>query len=200
MVEVSGKKLLILGDTSTADIILNAQKMGVYTVVTGIHPDAKTRQLADEAILIPSDDHKALAKYIKDNGIDGVMTGASEFQILNMIQLCERVGLRIYVSEEQWNLCQNKASFKNLCRQFDVPVVPEYSISAEMSSEEMAQIHYPVVVKPTDACSSKGLSICSNEEELKAAIPFAVAAALAVCVPACFIPSPTAFVTFCTNW
>ena len=176
MNSIEGKKLLILGDTSTADIINNAKRMGVYTVVTGIHPASKTRQLADEAILIPSDDHEALAKYIRDNRIDGVMTGASEFQILKMIQLCEKVGLPVSVSEKQWNLCQNKSSFKNLCREFGVPVVPEYKLSIDMNSEDLAKIHYPVVVKPTDACSSKGLSICSNEEELKDAIPFAVAA------------------------
>ena len=176
MFSVEGKKLLVLGDTSTADIITNAKKMGVYTVVTGIHPEAKTRKLADEAILIPSDEHDALANYIRDKGIDGVMTGASEFQILNMIQLCEKVGLPVYVNERQWAICQNKASFKNLCRAFDVPVVPEYKLSSEMAREDLAQIRYPVVVKPTDACSSKGLSICSNEDELKAAIPFAIAA------------------------
>lgn len=176
MSELFGKKLLVLGDTSTADIIINAKKMGVHTIVTGIHPEANTRQLADEAILIPSDDHDALAQYIRDNVIDGVMTGASEFQVLNMIQLCEKVGLPVYVNEKQWNICQNKASFKKLCRKFGVPVVPEYKLSSAMAKEDLAQIHYPVVVKPTDACSSKGLSICSNEEELKAAIPFAIAA------------------------
>lgn len=174
MIDVSGKKLLILGDTSTADIILNAQKMGVYTVVTGIHPDAKTRQLADEAILIPSDDHEALAKYIRDNGIDGVMTGPSEFHVFNMIQLCPKVGLPIYASEAQWNLCQNKAAFKKLCREFCVPVVPEYVIDSEMKQEDLAHIKYPVVVKPTDSCSSQGLTICLNEVELKTAIPFAI--------------------------
>lgn len=171
---IEGKKLLILGDTSTADIINNAKRMGVYTVVTGIHPASKTRLLADEAILIPSDDHEALAKYIRDNGIDGVMTGASEFQVHNMIQLCHRVGLPVYANEAQWNLCQNKASFKKLCREFKVPVVPEYELDSEMKSDDLARIKYPVVVKPTDSCSSQGLSICFNEKELKTAVELAL--------------------------
>ena len=84
-----GKKLLVLGDSSTADIIKIAKAMGVYTIVSGIHPEAKTRWIADESIVIPSDDHDSLALYIKENSIDGVMTGASEFQILNMIHLCK---------------------------------------------------------------------------------------------------------------
>lgn len=174
--KTEGKKLLVLGDSSTADIIKIAKAMGVYTIVSGIHPEAKTRLIADKSIVIPSDDHDTLALYIKENSIDGVMTGASEFQILNMIQLCEKVGLPIYVNEKQWNLCQNKATFKDLCRKFKVPVVPEYQVSAEMLPDELAKVEYPVVVKPVDACSSKGLSICKNEEDLKDAIPCAISA------------------------
>lgn len=150
--------------------------MGVYTIVTGIHPDAPTRKLADESYVIPSDDHESLSLLIKEKEIDGVMTGASEFQIQNMIQLCEKVGLPIYASEKQWNICQNKESFKKLCRDFGVPVVPEYHITQEMTSQDLANVRYPVVVKPVDACSSKGLSICKNEEELKIAVPYAISA------------------------
>ena len=176
MQSLSKKKLLVLGDSSTADIIKVAKSMGVYTVVSGIHPDAATRSMADDDVLIPSDDHEELAKFIKTNAIDGVMTGASEFQILNMIQLCEKVGLPVYVSEEQWNICQNKATFKSLCRNFGVPVVPEYQLTEEMLPQDLEQVRYPVVVKPVDACSSKGLSVCKNEEELKKAVPYAVSA------------------------
>jgi len=176
MVSLSGKKLLVLGDSSTSDIIKIAKGMGVYTIVTGIHPDAPTRKMADESYVIPSDDHESLSLLIKEKEIDGVMTGASEFQIQNMIQLCEKVGLPVYASEEQWNICQNKESFKKLCRKFGVPVVPEYHMTQEMTSQDLANVKYPVVVKPVDACSSKGLSICKNEEELKVAVPFAIAA------------------------
>lgn len=181
MESINRKKLLVLGDTSTADIIVLAKKMGIYTIVTGIHPEVKTRELADKSIMIPSDNHEALESYIKEHSIDGVMTGASEFQIHNMILLCEKVGLPIYVSSKQWDICQNKATFKALCRKFNVPVVPEYEVTAEMRQEDLNMIKYPVVVKPTDACSSKGLSICVNEEELKKAIPFAIAASESGC-------------------
>ena len=176
MLSLLGKKLLVLGDSSTSDIIKIAKGMGVYTIVTGIHPDAPTRKMADESFVIPSDDHESLSLLIKEKGIDGVMTGASEFQIQNMIQLCEKVGLPVYVNEKQWNICQNKASFKELCREFGVPVVPEYHMTQEMTSHDLANVRYPVVVKPVDACSSKGLSICKNEEELKIAVPYAISA------------------------
>ena len=120
MFSTEGKKLPVPGDTSTADNIINAKAMGVYAIVTGIHPAAKTRELADEAILILSDNHDGLTKYIRDNGIDGVMTGASEFQIFDMIQLCEKVGLPVYATRAQWDICQNKITFKDLCRRFDL--------------------------------------------------------------------------------
>lgn len=176
MDSLSGKRLLVLGDSSTKDVILLAKRMGVYTIVTGIHPNAETRLLADENYVIPSDDYESLSILIHKKEIDGVMTGASEFQIQCMIRLCEKVGLPIYVNEDQWNLCQNKESFKNLCRKFDVPVIPEFHVTAELLPEDLARVKYPVVVKPVDACSSKGLSICNDEDELKIAVPLAISA------------------------
>ena len=41
---------------------------------------------------------------------------------------------------------------------------------------ELAMVKYPIVVKPVDACSSKGLSICANEDQLRQAIPYAISA------------------------
>ena len=165
MKDLKGKKLLILGDTySTIGVIQLAKRLGVYTVVTGIHPNGDARKYADESIMIPSDDHESLTRYINDAKIDGVMTGASEFQIQNMILLCAKAKLPVYATKEQWDICQDKSSFKQLCRNYDVPVVPEYEVGATLRDEE-----FPVIVKPSDGCSARGLIVCYNNEELRVA-------------------------------
>jgi hypothetical protein len=58
----------------------------------------------------------------------------------------------------------HKDKFKQTCRQYRVPVVEEFSIN------EPEKIVYPVVVKPVDSSSSKGISICFNREQLNVAI------------------------------
>ena len=174
--ETKGKKLLVLGGTSGKDIVAQAKRMGVYTIVADLEQMNAAKSIADEGVVISTTDTDALVKLIREKHIDGVFSGPSEFNIQQVMKVCNAAGLPFYATKEQWDICQNKAAFKALCRKFNVPVVPEYEVTADMLPEDLARIKYPVVVKPTDACSSKGLSICSNEEELKKAIPFAIAA------------------------
>lgn len=174
--ETKGKKLLVLGGTSGKDIVAQAKRMGVYTIVADLEDMNAAKSIADEGVVISTTDTEALVKLIRDKHIDGVFSGPSEFNIQQVMKVCQAAGLPFYATKEQWDICQNKAAFKSLCRRFNVPVVPEYDVTAEMRPEDLAKVKYPVVVKPTDACSSKGLSICVNEEELKKAIPFAIAA------------------------
>ena len=65
---------------------------------------------------------------------------------------------------EQFEIMISKDNFKNTCRKYGVPVVPEYYL------DEIDKIEYPVIVKPVDSSSSKGISICQNRQQLDAAI------------------------------
>ena len=174
MFEAKGKKLLVLGGTSAKDIVLQAKRMGVYTIVADFNETNSAKQVADKSLQISTADIDALVQVVKDYRIDGVFSGPSEFNIQQVMKVCEKAGLPFYATKEQWDICQNKIAFKTLCRQFKVPVIPEYHVTEEMLPTDLAKVKYPVVVKPTDSYSSKGLSICSNEEELRKAIPFAV--------------------------
>lgn len=159
------KKLLILGGNySTVLVVKYAQSMGIHTVVTSMNPNGEAKEIADEAIDIDVTDHETLVDYIKKNNIDGVMTGASEFHILNMIQLCKKAGLAVYATEEQWNTCQNKLSFKKLCRDNNVPCVREFYIKDNPDTFD-----YPVIVKPSDGCSARGITVCKNVNEFELA-------------------------------
>lgn len=168
---MENKRLLVLGGTlSTYDVVMTAKKMGLYVIVADYLEDGVSKELADEKILISTTDIDGLAALVEEKKIDGVFTGASEFNIRNMIELCERCNLPVYASMEQWNLLSNKKKFKDTCRKYGVPVVPEYSVETE---EEIAKVEYPVIVKPVDSFSGHGISICRTEEELRAGIEYA---------------------------
>ena len=171
-----GKRLLVLGGTSAKDIVTQAHRMGVYTIVADLDETNVSKKISDEAVLISTTDTDALVNLIKKKRINGVFSGPSEFNIQQVMKVCNVAGLPFYATKEQWDICQNKASFKDLCNKFNVPVIPEYKVSPNLLPEELVRVKYPVVVKPVDACSSKGLSICSNETQLRQAIPYALSA------------------------
>lgn len=162
MKNLKGKKLLILGGkAATVNVVQLAKKMGMETHVTGIQEGGQAKEIADYTLLAGSEEHDKLIKYIRDNHIDGVMTGSAEFQVQEMIKLCAKAGLPCYATEAQWDATQDKRHFKDLCKKFGVPGVPEYSVNDELKDED-----FPVIVKPVDSCSSIGISICQNNEEL----------------------------------
>ena len=70
--DLSGKKLLVLGGTSSSlDLVRLAQKMGAYVIVTD---DAETKdrvakQIADESVKISTNDIDKLTQFIKEKYI-----------------------------------------------------------------------------------------------------------------------------------
>lgn len=167
--EFNEKRLLILGGTSASyDLVRLAQKMGAYVIVTDEAKieERKAKQIADESAFISTDDIDGLMRLILERHIDGIFCGPSEFNLKNLIDLCARAGLPCYATPEQWNICSNKDSFKNFCRKNNVPTAPEYDFSIFETNGSDLDIEYPLIVKPVDGCSSKGISICYCREDV----------------------------------
>ena len=170
MKSLKGKKLLVLGGSaSNVQLVHFAQQMGAFVVVADNQENRPGKDAADDSVLISTDDYDALCKYIKNNQIDGVATGAGEWNVMNAMKLCKKANLPYYADERLWDICQDKRNFKDCCKKYGVPTVPEFSIANKPSAKD-----YPVIVKPVDGCSSRGISICYNEEELNKAIDFAL--------------------------
>jgi len=174
-VNIKGKKLLVLGGGGAAyNIVDIANKAGVYTIVADYYETGKAKQIASETVLVSTNDYDALLKLIKEKEIDGVFCGPSEFNILNVIRVCKMAGLQCYATEEQWHKCNNKATFKEMCRKYEVPCIPEYHLTEEFLEEDLKKIKYPVMVKPVDSYSSRGITVCANENELRKAYDYAL--------------------------
>lgn len=176
---LSGKKLLVLGGTSASlDLVKLAQSLGIYVIVTD---EASTehrvsKQIADEVAMISTDDMEGLAKLVKAKHIDGVFCGPSEFNLKNVIGLCDKVGLPCYATPQQWEMCSNKEVFKEFCRKNNVPTAQEYDIHIFQRDGEDIGVEFPVIVKPVDGCSSKGISICKNRKDVLEAYEYALTA------------------------
>ena len=162
MKNLEGKKILILGGTAPCVHVTKfAKEMGAYVYVTDKETNyGPAKIIADEPVMISTDDRDSLVKFIKENDINGVLTGPGEFNIINAIAISKMAGCYFYCTEEQWNICQDKRNFKDLCKKYGLPGVPEYSLDKQLEYED-----FPVIVKPVDGCSSRGINICWNNEE-----------------------------------
>ena len=163
------KKVLILGaNPETVSLVKKAQQMGLFTIVTDNNPNAFAKKYADMAININAVDVDALEEFARRESVDGVLVGVAEALLPAYCELCKRLGVPCYSTPEKFNIMVNKDFFKNKCREYGVPTIEEYTL------EHKELIEYPVIVKPVDSCSSKGITICQNEEELEKGIEFAL--------------------------
>jgi len=166
--EFAGKKLLILGaNPEVISLVEKANALGCYTMVADYNPKALSKRFCSEPVNIDASDVDALEKFAREKKVDGVMLGVAEALSIPYFRLCERLGMPSFANEEIFVLLTDKFRFKQTCRQYDVPVVPEFDVK---NGEDLSAVIYPVVVKPVDGCSSKGISICRNDVELKEGI------------------------------
>ncbi|MBR2461039.1 MAG: hypothetical protein IKB34_07405 [Clostridia bacterium] len=176
MKECKGKRLLVLGGThASLDVVRLAKEMGVLVVVTDEAPveTRVSKQIADLARSVSTTDMEGLMRLIKEDRIDGVFCGPSEFNIRNMIRLCALAGLPCYTTEELWNRCSNKTAFKEYCLKNGVPTPKEYPVGFFDTEGADDSVEYPVIVKPADSSSSRGVAVCYCRTQVKEAIAFA---------------------------
>lgn len=164
-----GKRLLILGaNPETVSLVKRAKELGVYTIVTDYDPNAYAKQFADKAYNVDAMDLEALVELAGKEKVDGVAVGVAEALLPTYCRLCEILDMPCYTTLEQVQTMVRKDTFKESCKLYAVPTIEEYKLDDE------GEIEYPVIVKPADSCSSKGITICYNKEELLKAIDIAL--------------------------
>lgn len=163
------KKILILGaNPETVSLIKRARGMGLYTIVTDNNPKAYAKAYADKSYNINAVDVDELVALAKKENVDGILVGVAESLLPAYCELCNRLNMPCYSTLEKFEIMINKKSFKDACRQYNVPTIEEYTI------EHKDEIMYPVIVKPVDSCSSKGITICYDENQLIKGINYAL--------------------------
>jgi biotin carboxylase len=169
MVKLDDKKLLILGANSeTVPLIETAKELGVCVYVTDFNPNAPAKKHANKAFDIDGFDIDELVNLCESEKIDGIIVGVADRLILPYFELCNKLGLPCYVTIEQCEYFTNKHKFNELCSSYGIKIIPNYN--SEFKNNNLESIIYPVFVKPTDANSGKGMSICHNEDDLRLAV------------------------------
>lgn len=159
------KKILIMGaNPETTSLVIKAKEMGLITYVTDYDPDAYAKKFADVPVNIDASHVDELVDLVNKEKIDAVLVGVAEALMPFYYEVCKRLNFPCFATMEQFEIMVSKDRFKQTCRRYEVPVVPEFS------TDKLDEVKYPVVVKPVDSCSSKGISVCKNRAELEAGI------------------------------
>ena len=172
-----GKKLLVLGgNAETVPLVRVANELGAVTVVSSSNPESMAKACAVVKVDTDATDVPAMVALARSENVSGVLPGADDIFVPAYCKVCDVLGLPCYANEEIIEVFGYKDIFKATCERYGIHSVPEYYLDASMNPRDLARIQYPVMVKPVDCYSGIGMSECSCEEELRAAVEKAIAA------------------------
>lgn len=167
-----GKKLLVLGGAGPHSKVVEAAKeMGIYTIVTDYLPVSvysPAKLIADESLMNNIYDVEELIEFGKKNKIDGVISFCIDPTQRPAQRIAEGLGILAFGTWEQVVALTDKNVFKNICKKYNVDIIPSYTESDIQNDN----IEYPILIKPVDSRGSRGIKVCDTKEELIVALPY----------------------------
>ncbi len=164
--DLKNKTLLLMGGGAYAnDIQRYKEETGFRIVALGRDSNTPIAKISDAFYQVDTQNIDGVVDVVNKENVDGIFVGSSEVNIAPATKVSELTNARFYVTSNQWDILANKALFKEYCRKYNVPVVPEYKIPENYTREDIEKLPFPVLLKPTDSSGARGMNACHNADE-----------------------------------
>lgn len=178
------KKILLLGGSFFQIPSIEAVKrMGHYAITCDYRPDNPGHRLADEYHNISTTDREGVLKLAQKLKIDAVVCYLSDPSAPTAAYVAEKLGLPGQPLEAV-EILTHKDRFRAFLATHGFKTPRAFgATSLDEARERLQELAFPVMVKPTDSCGSKGVTKLSDPADL----PSAVATALEYSIEKRFI-------------
>ena len=169
------KKLMLLGGIRyLLPVIKAAHEQGYYVITADYLPDNIAHKFSDEYVNVSIIDKEAVLKVAREKQIDGIMSFGVDPGVVSASYVQNQMGLPSFGPFGSVEILQNKDRFRAFLTKhgFNVPKAKGYS-KTEDAMADASIWEYPIIVKPTDAAGSKGVTRVDNVEQMKAAVEYA---------------------------
>ena len=156
-------------------VIEAAHKQGYYVITADYLPDNIAHKYSDEYCNVSIIDKEAVLKEAQRLQIHGIMSFACDPGVVAASYVQNKMGLPSFGPFESVEILQNKDKFRAFLTEhgFNVPKAKGYT-SVDEAMADLAIWEYPIIVKPTDAAGSKGVTRVDKAEDLKPALEYAM--------------------------
>jgi biotin carboxylase len=176
--EIAGKRLLMLGaGLWQVEYIRHARRLGVETWVTDWSATAVGKPEADHFQPIDVTDVEATLAFARHARIDGVLT-AADVGVPTAARVSVALSLPGY-SEALALDATNKLRMRRRSEALGIPCPAYRAVSSAAEAEVHAFVNGPVIVKPVDGWSSRGVRFVAHKAELREAVENALQASRA---------------------
>lgn len=167
----SQKRLLILGGGhAEIPLIQAAQALGWYVITTGNDRKGLGHPYADRNVFADFSDKNAMLELARNENVQAVCSGCNDFALLSTVYVCEKLGLPGHDSYATSLEIHHKDKYRALATRLSIPTPRALVIKkGDDFDAAIAQLTFPIIVKPVDLTGGKGIHRAANADEAREA-------------------------------
>ena len=167
------KALVLAGGFPQIELLLQLRRRNITTVLADYYENPVAKPYADKFYRASTLDVDAIRKIAIEEQVDFLITACTDQALLTVARVSEELGLPCYIDYATALNVTNKQYMKKRFVEFGVPT-SKHVVAAEISESAVSDMRYPLIVKPVDCNSSKGVRRVDSFEELSSAFAEAV--------------------------
>ena len=160
------KAFVLAGGLAQIELLQQLKERGITTVLADGNANALARPYADIFYQIPIFDVEAVKDVAVKEQVDFLITVCADQVLLIVAQVSEMLGLPCYIDYQTAQNVSDKTYMKRIFWDHNIPT-SRYVQMETLQWDRIRDLRYPVVVKPVDAYSSRGVRKALNGEELE---------------------------------
>ena len=138
-----------------------------------MNPDCVAAGVCDEFWPVSAMDVEGIKKLVREQGIDMALTACADQILVAEVEVCQALGLKTYLDLDTVKLVSDKHFMKDVFIKNDIPT-SRYVVLDAFDGGRIEKLAYPLVVKPVDAYSARGVRRCDHIDEVKRFLPEAI--------------------------
>lgn len=166
------KILVLAGGFDQIALIKELRNRGHIVYLADYYENPPAKIYADKHFQKSTLDEEAIYKLAKQEKVDLITTACTDQALMTVANVSERLGLPCYVSAEIARNVTNKAYMKKKFADYNVPTAKWNLFENEYDFEKfrIQGVIFPVIVKPCDCNSSKGVVKVKSYMDLEYAV------------------------------
>ncbi|MBR4673557.1 MAG: ATP-grasp domain-containing protein [Victivallales bacterium] len=160
------KALVLAGGIAQVALIEELKNRGYRTLLADMNPNCVAAKSCDEFYPVSAMDIEGIKKLAKEQNVDMVLTACADQIIVAEVEVCKALGLKTYLDLETVHLVSDKHYMKDVFMKNGIPT-SRFVVLNHFDQGKIEGLRYPLVVKPVDAYSARGVRKCNNREEVE---------------------------------
>ncbi len=162
------KALVLCGGVPQIALIKDLKSRGIETVLADMNEKVGARAYADKFYPVSVLDVEAIKDLAIKERVDFLITVCAD-QVLQVVaQVSEMLGLPCYINYETAENVSKKSYMKRIFAENNVPS-SRHVVMEDFDESKIKDLTYPLIVKPVDAYSSRGVCKVLSLDETKEA-------------------------------